>query len=188
MRVDDLRTERLSLRRWRTEDLEPFARVNADGRVCEFLPRPLTRAESDAVVERMEAHFDRHGFGLWCVESLRSPGCLGFVGLSVPRFDAHFTPAVEVGWRLDPAVWGLGYATEAAVACLDAAFDVIGLDEVVSFTVPANRRSRAVMERLGMVHDPTDDFDHPVLAPDDPLRRHVLYRLEADAWRQRSTR
>ena len=185
MPVDELRTERLVLRRWHDDDLEAFAAVNADERVCEFLPRPLTRAESDDLVARIEAHFDEHGLGLWCVDPVDEPGCVGFVGLAVPTFSAHFTPAIEVGWRLAPHVWGRGYATEGAEAALAAAFDGAGWDEVVSFTVPANVRSRAVMARLGLVHDPADDFDHPRLPEGDALRRHVLYRIDADRWRRR---
>lgn len=180
--MDELRTERLVLRRWRDDDRAPFARINADPRVCEHLPAPLTPAESDALIERIEAHFDQHGVGLWCVERADRPGCLGYVGLAVPAFEAHFTPAIEVGWRLDPACWGNGYATEAAAAALDDVFGRVGVDEVVSFTVPANVRSRAVMERLGLTRDPDGDFDHPRLPAGHRLRRHVLYRISAERW------
>jgi ribosomal-protein-alanine N-acetyltransferase len=177
-----LATERLRLRRWRPEDREPFAVLNADARVAEFLQAPLSRAESDALIERIEAHLEQHGFGLWAVEIPGVAPLAGFVGLSVPRFETHFTPCVEVGWRLAPACWGGGYATEAARAALVFGFDEVGLDEIVSFTVPANARSRRVMEKLGMSHRPEDDFDHPALPAGHPLRRHVLYRLaRADA-------
>jgi ribosomal-protein-alanine N-acetyltransferase len=144
----------------------------------EHFPAPLTRVESDAMVGRIETAFEVNGFGLWAVEVFGGPAFIGFVGLAVPRFEAHFTPAVEVGWRLAREHWGRGYATEAARAALDFGFGSAGLDEIVSFTVPANTRSRAVMERLGMTHDPSDDFDHPQIAPGHPLRRHVLYRLK----------
>ena len=145
-------------------------------------PKPLTRAESDAAVAYYREHFARHGFGLWAVEVPGVAEFIGYVGLAVPRFEAHFTPCVEVGWRLARAYWGRGYATEGARAALDIGFRQYGLDEIVSFTVPANRRSRAVMERLGMTHDPADDFDHPNLPEGHRLRRHVLYRLTKARW------
>jgi len=128
------------------------------------------------MVDRIETRFEEHGFGLWAVELADGKPFIGFVGLAVPAFEAHFTPAVEVGWRLAAEHWSRGYATEAARAALDYGFTTAGLDEIVSFTVPANSRSRAVMERLGMTHDPADDFDHPRIEPGHPLRRHVLYR------------
>jgi RimJ/RimL family protein N-acetyltransferase len=175
--VSELETERLRLRRWREGDREPFAALNADPVVMEHFPALSSRAESDAMVDRIEAHFDRRGFGLWAVEVRDGAPFVGFVGLWTPMFEAHFTPAVEVGWRLAPAHWGHGYATEAARAAVDYGFVEHELEEIVAFTVPANFRSRRVMERLGMTHDPADDFDHPGIPVDDPLRRHVLYRL-----------
>lgn len=177
-----LRGERLLLRGWRASDLEPFARLNADPRVMEHFPAPLARAESDAVAGRIGAHFERHGFGLWALEVPGVTEFAGFVGLSVPGFEAAFTPCVEVGWRLAAEHWGRGYAGEGAALALDFAFDRQGLAEVVSFTVVANQRSRRVMERLGMRRDPAEDFDHPLLPPGDPLRRHVLYRIRAAEW------
>ena len=141
-----------------------------------YFPAPLTREQSDALADRARAHLEEHGWGLWAVE-LRGERCFaGFVGLSRPSFDAHFTPAVEVGWRLAREHWGRGYATEAARAAVAFGFDTLDLDEVVSFTAAINLPSRRVMERLGMTHDPRDDFDHPRVA-DGPLRRHVLYRV-----------
>lgn len=172
----ELRTERLLLRRWRPDDRAPFAALNADPRVTEFLPGALSRAASDALAERIEAHFGEQGFGPWAVEVPGEIPFAGFVGLGVPAFTAPFTPCVEVLWRLAPACWGRGYATEGARAALAFGFTHAGLAEIVSFTVPANLRSRAVMERLGMTRDPADDFDHPVLPDGHPLRRHVLYR------------
>lgn len=142
----------------------------------EHFPGVLTRAESDRSVDAIEAHFDRHGFGFWAVEA-DGMGFVGFVGLKVPDFEAPFTPAVEIGWRLAHAAWGRGYATEGARGAIDHAFGTLGLDEIVSFAVPANRRSIRVMERLAMTHDPGDDFDHPGLPTGHRLRRHVLYRL-----------
>ena len=170
------------MRAWRDADREPFAAMNADLRVMEHFPALLSRAESDAMVDRIGEMFDERGFGLWAVEAPGRAGFIGFVGLLVPSFDAHFTPCVEIGWRLAPEHWGHGYAFEAARASLDFGFSTCGLPEIVSMTVPANLRSRRVMERLGMRHAEADDFDHPRLAPAHPLRRHVLYRISAREW------
>lgn len=180
-------TERLLLREWRPADREPFARMNADPKVTEFLSRPLDRVASDELVDRIEARWASDGIGLWAVERREGRAFLGFVGLAAPLFEAAFTPCVEIGWRLDRAAWGQGYATEAARAALRFGFEVRDLAEIVSFTVPANVRSRAVMERLGMTRDPADDFDLPSLAEGHELRRHVLYRLGRDAWRAASS-
>jgi RimJ/RimL family protein N-acetyltransferase len=172
-----LKTDRLILRRWLPSDREPFARLNADARVMEFMPWVLTREESDWLVDRIEAHFEQHGFGLWAAEVLLTSAFAGFIGLSVPHFEAHFTPCVEIGWRLAAEHWGSGFATEGARAVVRHAFDDLGLASLVSFTVPANVRSRRVMEKIGMTRDPRDDFDHPGLPVGHSLRRHVLYRL-----------
>lgn len=172
-----LTTERLVLRRWRPSDRDPWAALNADPVVMELMPALLSRAEADAFADRIEAGLDERGWGLWAVEVPGHADFIGFVGLNVPSFEAHFTPCVEVGWRLARSAWGHGYASEAARAVLAFAFDSLGLDEVVSFTSVGNQRSRAVMERLGLTHDPADDFDHPRLAEGDRLRRHVLYRI-----------
>lgn len=173
----ELVTDRLRLRRWRRPDRVPFARLNADPVVMEFFPSTLTRAESDAMVDRIEAAFDRDGLGLWAVEVVATGEFIGFVGLWRPRFEAHFTPTVEVGWRLAAAHWGRGYATEAARAAVDDGFTRLGLAEIVSFTAVVNERSQGVMRALGMTHDPAGDFDHPLLPEGHWLRRHVLYRL-----------
>ncbi|RFU42396.1 N-acetyltransferase [Actinomadura logoneensis] len=175
----ELRSERLVLRPWREDDRAPFAALNADPEVMEHFPAPLTRAESDALLARLNAAIEERGFGFWAVEVAETGRFIGFTGLSVPRFDAHFTPAVEVGWRLARESWGHGYATEAARRSLDHAFDDLALPEVVAFTAVENVRSRAVMHRLGMTHDPADDFDHPSLPEGHRLRRHVLYRISA---------
>jgi ribosomal-protein-alanine N-acetyltransferase len=180
---DALHTERLTLRRWRDTDREPFAALNADPVVMERLTTTLGRSESDAMIESIEASFEERGFGLWAVEVLGGRPCIGFVGLDVPGFEAEFTPCVEVGWRLARDAWGYGYATEAARAAIADGFTRVELDEIVSFTTPGHTRSRAVMARLGMTHDPADDFGHPRLPEDHRLHRHVLYRLSADAWR-----
>jgi RimJ/RimL family protein N-acetyltransferase len=176
MDVVELRTERLSLRAWRLADAERFAAINADPEVMEHFQSVMTRQESDRMLDRLTRSMERDGWGLWAVE-LRADGrLLGFTGLQRPAFEAHFTPAVEVGWRLARDSWGHGYATEAAQAAIAFAFDELALDELVSFTTEGNVRSRAVMERLGMQRDLADDFDHPALPAGDPLLRHVLYR------------
>jgi len=175
----ELRTERLLLRRWKESDRRPFAALNADPEVMEHFPAPLDRDESDELFERIEMGFERHGFGLWALELRRSGELIGFTGLAVPPFEAHFTPAVEVGWRLARFAWGAGYATEAGRASLAHGFGELGLEQIVSMTAVGNRRSRAVMERLGMTRDPADDFEFPNLPPGDPLRPHVLYRLRS---------
>ena len=174
---DSICTDRLLLRRWRDEDLMPFAELNSDPEVMTYMPALLDRRESDALATRIRQQFDQRGFGLWAVEIPEVASFVGYVGLSVPRFTTPFTPCVEVGWRLARAHWGHGYATEAARASVTFGFEQVGLEEIVSFTAPANSRSIAVMERLGMSHDPADDFDHPSLPAGHPLRRHVLYRL-----------
>jgi ribosomal-protein-alanine N-acetyltransferase len=172
-------TERLVLRRWRSDDLEPFAAINADPAVMEYFPNPLTRDQSDAFARRVDGIFDRFGYGLFAVEVRGGQPFVGFVGLS--PFAASdpsplpFAPGVEVGWRLAHGAWGNGYAPEAAAACLELGFDA-GLEEIVSFTSVLNERSQSVMRRIGMHRDPADDFDHPRLAESDPLRPHVLYR------------
>jgi RimJ/RimL family protein N-acetyltransferase len=155
--------------------------MNADPRVVEHLPAALSRGESDALAARIEAHFDQHGFGLWAVEIPDVTPFAGFVGLSVPRFETRFTPCVEIGWRFAAQHWGCGYATEGARAALAFGVEELQLDEIVSFTVPGNVRSRRVMERIGMTHEPADDFDHPALPEGHPLRRHVLYRIARPA-------
>jgi RimJ/RimL family protein N-acetyltransferase len=176
-----IRTERLVLRQWTDEDLAPFAAINADPEAMRHFPTLLSREESDALASRIRTGLEDQGWGLWAVEVTDGPvkGFAGFTGLAVPRFEAHFTPSVEIGWRFDRRFWGRGYATEAARAALEMAFGTLSLDEVVSFTAVENERSRAVMHRLGMAHDPREDFDHPSLAEGHPLRRHVLYRLAA---------
>jgi RimJ/RimL family protein N-acetyltransferase len=179
--MSELRTARLLLRQWRDADREPFAALNADPEVMRHYPAPLERAASDAFVEWARATIAERGWGLWAVEVVAGAPFVGFVGLNEPGFEAHFTPAVEVGWRLARPHWGHGYATEAARAAVAFGFEELGLDEIVSFTTVGNDRSRSVMERLGMTRDPADDFDHPRLAADDPLRPHVLYRLRRGA-------
>jgi RimJ/RimL family protein N-acetyltransferase len=174
----EIRTARLVLRRWRPSDRAPFAELNSDPEVIEHLPGPMTRAESDAFLDRIDAHWDEHGYGRWAVDVPGEAEMIGFIGLTVPQFH----PLDEIGWRLARPFWGRGLATEGAKAVLGEAFGRLGREEVVSFTVPANLRSTRVMERLGMTHDPADDFDHPYFPEGHRLRRHVLYRLTRAGW------
>jgi RimJ/RimL family protein N-acetyltransferase len=180
--MKDYRTSRLLLRRWQDSDRAPFAQLNADPEVMRHFPGVLDRDASDDLAARVEAHFAEHGFGPWAVEVCGGAPFIGFVGLAHVGFDAHFTPAVEILWRLARSSWGHGYATEAAREACRIAFAELRTPSIVSFTVPANTRSRAVMERLAMTHDPLDDFDHPKVAEGHPLRRHVLYRLRQEGW------
>jgi RimJ/RimL family protein N-acetyltransferase len=178
-----IRTDRLVLRRWTDADRDPFASMNADPIVMEHMQGTLTRERSDEFVDRIERHWDEHGWGLWAVEVRGVAPFVGYVGLWPADYVAD--GMVEVGWRLASAHWGNGYATEAAVEALRFGFAEVGLDEIVSFTVPQNIRSRRVMERIGLVRDPRADFDHPrvdrVAYPH--LVPHVLYRLTRGAWR-----
>jgi RimJ/RimL family protein N-acetyltransferase len=177
-----LGTGRLILRKWRNSDRQPFARMNCDPLVMEHFPALLSRQESNALVDRAEAHLEQHGFGPWAAELRETNEFIGFVSLYIPQFEASFTPCVEIGWRLAREHWGKGLATEGARALVRHAFEVQGLHELVSFTVPANLRSLRVMQRLGMTHDPLDDFEHPSIPADHPLSRHVLYRLKRENW------
>jgi len=177
-------TSRLVLRQWRESDRDPFATLNADPLVMEHFPVLLTHDQSDTMMDRCIVHLECDGYGLWAVEVRTSGEFIGFVGLAVPTWEAAFTPCTEIGWRLARSAWGYGYATEAANAALAMAFGVIGLDEVVSFTTTRNLRSQRVMQRIGMTRDPSEDFDHPLVA-DGPLRRHVLYRISRADWERR---
>jgi len=180
LQVPTVRTERLVLREWREQDRGPFARMNADPVVMEHLTAPLPRADSDSFVDRMLTHWAERGYGLWAVEV--GGDFAGFVGLSPATFEAPFTPAVEVGWRLDRPFWGSGLASEGARAALAFGFDEVGLDEILSWTAVTNHRSWRVMQRLGMQRE--GEFEHPGVPVDHPVRPHVLYRITADRWRQ----
>lgn len=171
-------TKRLILREWMDSDVDPFTQINQDPKVLEFLPAACTKKEVENWIHEIKQHFAIHGFGLWAATLKNSGELIGFVGLNVPAFDAHFTPCVEIGWRLGSAYWGQGYATEAAKAVLKLAFDEIGLNEVVSFTVPENIRSIKVMEKIDMIRDLRGDFKHPKLPTDHRLSLHVLYRIK----------
>src|SRR2546430_5113039 len=184
----ELRSRRLLLRRWRDEDRTPFAALNADPAVMEHFPATLRRRESDALVDRIESGFDQRGWGLWAVEVPGSAAFVGFVGLNPATFEAPFTPAVEIGWRLAREHWGNGYATEGALAALAFGFDTLALDAIVSFTTHANTRSRQAMESLHIQHHSADDFENPNVPEGDPSRRHVLYRLDRHAWQRNPAR
>jgi 3-dehydroquinate dehydratase/shikimate dehydrogenase len=179
-----IKTKRLVLRPWKKEDLEPLSRLNANPQTMEFLVNPLTPEESIVRLDLYTQHLNNHGWGLWAVSAPGVSDFMGWIGLWPISFDAHFTPAIEVGWRLLPEFWGQGYATEGAKASLQYGFDTLHLDEIVSITVPSNIRSKRVMEKLGMHTEPKDDFDHPKVPEGHSLRKHVLYRLERTEWRK----
>lgn len=175
-----LMTERLLLREWRAEDAALFAELNASPQVMRHYPSTLTREESDQVYQRISQHFTDHGFGLWVVEIPGVAPFIGFVGLHHVRYQTAFTPCIEIGWRISEQHWEKGYATEAAVAAMD--YGIEHYDEIVSFTAPENKASQRVMQKLGMTHDPAEDFDHPLLPKCHRLCRHVLYRMSRKQW------
>ena len=175
-----IKTPRLILRPWREEDCAPYAALNADPEVRRYWPTTLSKEESDAQAARLQKHIEAHGFGFWAVEAPGLARFIGFVGLQHLRPDLPFAPAVEVGWRLARDYWGRGYATEGAQASLADGFGRLGLEEIVAYSVAGNVPSRRVMERIGMTHDPAEDFDHQDRRPNDPLRRHVVYRKKRD--------
>ena len=179
-----LTTDRLILRQWRPADREAFAAMNADPLVMEFFPAMLGRAESDALADRIAARIEAWGFGFWALEIPGVAPFIGFVGLSLPSYSAHFTPCVEIGWRLARCFWGQGYASEAARRALQFGFRGARLRRDRRPHRKANRRSRAVMERIGMRRDPRDDFDHPSVPDGSAVKRHVLYRIRAGDVRQ----
>lgn len=174
-----LRTDRLLMRAFTPDDVAPFAALNADPVVMEHFVRPQTRSETEAFVARIEVHWREHGWGLWALERRDTREFIGYTGLWPVRFEASFEPRVEVGWRMAAAHWGHGFATEAAHAALDHAFEVLGWTEVASFTARGNLRSQAVMRRIGMRRDPSCDFDHPAVPEGHPVRPHVFYRIAA---------
>ena len=180
MKGPTLQTERLVLRRWRDEDREPFAAMNADSEVMRHFLRPMTRDESDGFADRIETRFDEKGYGLWAVQRRADGLFLGFIGLAWQTFEAPFTPCTEIGWRLARGAWGQGYATEGASECLRFGFEDCGLEEIFSFTTVGNTASRHVMEKIGLHHHPDDDFEYPNIPPGHPLRPHVVYRLRRE--------
>jgi RimJ/RimL family protein N-acetyltransferase len=181
-----MRTKRLVLRHWRNSDRQPFARMNADARVMEFMPSVLSEEQSHSLADRIEAHFREHGFGLYAADLESGGRFIGYIGLSVPTFQTAFTPCVEIGWRLSREYWGQGLATEGAREIVRYAFEELNLQELVSFTVPANCRSLRVMKKIGMTYDPQEDFDHPQLPVGHSLSRHVLYRISYSRWSLRA--
>jgi len=177
-----IKTDRLVLRQWRQEDLEPFAKLNADPRVMEYFPSTLSREDSDQLAKRMQTKIEENGCGFWAVSVLGIAEFIGFIGLNTldpSTLAVPFAPAVEIGWRLAFDYWGKGYATEGARAALHYGFTTLHFKEIVSFTAVQNMRSRHVMEGIGMHHDPKEDFDHPKLPEGHRLRKHVLYRLKS---------
>lgn len=176
-----LTTPRLILRPWCEADHEPFVKMSADPAVMRHFPDTLNREEAFAVIDRIQRMFDELGFGFWAVEAPGVTSFAGFVGLASPKFETHFTPCIEIGWRLAKEHWGKGYATEAAQAALQFGFE--RFDEIVAFTVPENRASRRVMTKLGMIHREEENFQHPSLPDGHPLKLHVLYRLQRNNWR-----
>lgn len=171
---------RLRLRPWQAADRAPLAALNADPAVMRHFPGTMTRAESDAWAGRLEAHFATHGWGFWVVERRSAPGLVGVAGLQTIAWEADFTPAVEIGWRIAPAHQRQGFAGEAARLALAAGFGPIGLAVILAFTVPANAPSWLLMARLGM--EPAGTFEHPRLPAGHPLRTHLLYRMMRQAW------
>lgn len=179
--MTELATPRLLLRHWLPGDSAAFARMNADREVMRHFPGPLDAGDSDALLRRIAGDLDERGWGLWALEERANGRLLGFTGLAPVSFDAPFAPAIEIGWRMVRSHWRRGLATEAARAALAFAFDELTVTGVVSFTTVGNERSRAVMRRLGMTHDPADDFEHPLIPEGHLLRPHVLYRLKREA-------
>lgn len=177
-----IETKRLRLRPWKESDLEPFAKMNADPMVREFFASKLDKEESDHLARTLIQFIDERGWGFWAVERLEDSLFIGFIGLEYVDFESHFTPAVEIGWRLSVEHWGKGYATEGANACLEYGFNTLHLPEIVALTAQGNVKSRRVMEKLGMTYDPKDDFDHPKIIQGHPVRRHVLYRKVREQW------
>ena len=178
----ELHSRRLLLRRWRSEDRAPFAALNGDPEVMRYFPACLSRVESDRLLERIEADFDRQGFGFWALQRKDSGAFIGLCGLRPVGFAAPFCPALEIAWRLDRRHWRQGLASEAARAVLDCAFTRLGLDQVVAFTAAGNLASQALMRAIGLRADPAGDFDHLLLPAGHCLSRHVLYRLQRAEW------
>jgi len=181
LKTVELKTERLLLRQWRDEDLPGFAKINSDPEVMEFYPHLLDRQQSNAGAVKFKSLISKNGWGFWALESRRDQNFLGLVGLNIHAYKLPFGPCVEIGWRLARKDWGKGYATEAAIACLDFAFDELKLSEVYSFASVSNMRSRAVMERLHM-ENIWRNFNHPMTPHNSPLCEHVAYKIDRQRW------
>jgi ribosomal-protein-alanine N-acetyltransferase len=173
------KTPRLGFRKWKVEDRASFARLNGDEETMKYFPEPMTRKASDDLVDRIELHFEKHGYGYYAVDELSTGKFIGFIGFGRPRFDADFTPCIEIGWRIHKDFWGNGYGTEGALACLDYAFDHLGLEEIYAMTATYNTPSERVMQKIGMMR--IGAFDHPLIERGHPLERHVLYRIRRTA-------
>lgn len=173
-----IKTDRLIFRQWVEKDLKPFAELNADPLVREYFPSLLTREESDRQVKQFSEEISKNGYGFWAVSAPGVSDFIGFIGLSPVNFESYFTPAVEIGWRLAHEFWGKGYATEGAKAVLKYGFEILQLNEIVALTAINNTRSRRVMEKIGMHHNPKDDFDHPRAPLNNKLGRQALYRIQ----------
>ncbi|MCB0379144.1 MAG: GNAT family N-acetyltransferase [Bdellovibrionales bacterium] len=174
------RTERLILRPWKEEDFDFFAQLKSDHEVMRYFPKLLGRQESNEVAHKIINSMNQNKFGIWMVEETNHHERVGIVGLQRVNFAAHFTPAVEVGWKLARQHWGKGYATEAARKSLELGFTDFGLEEIVALTIPENQASRKVMERLGMTYNPDEDFEHPKIEPGSRCSKHVIYRIKKD--------
>ncbi len=168
-------TERLGLRKWTEEDIQPFAEMNSDATVMKYFPKTLTADETIAMVNRINLHFEKHEFGLFAVENKSTKKFIGYTGFAIPGFDSFFTPCIEIGWRYEKESWGNGFATEAAIACLNYGFNQLKFDKIVSFTASVNTNSEKVMKKIGMAY--IADFDHPKIEKDSILCRHVLYEI-----------
>lgn len=182
--MEQLLTSRLKMRKWRQEDILPFSKMNSDSQVMEFFPKVLTEKETHDLVQKFEERFSQQGFGFWALELIENGQFIGFTGLNVPAFQTHFTPCVEIGWRIAHEYWGKGLAVEAAQKTIEYGFEVCSLKEIVAFTTLLNMKSRRVMEKLGMTYSPKDDFEHPLLEVEHPLRKHVLYRLKKESYQK----
>ena len=182
--IIELKTGRLRLRQWKQEDYPAFAKLNADPEVMKYYPEMLNEKDSNDMAQRFEALLAYRGWGFWVVEKLDEKKFMGFVGLHEPTYDLPITPCVEIGWRLAKEYWGYGYASEAAKASLEVAFKKLDLPEVYSFTSVLNKKSQAVMEKLGMVNM-KQNFDHSMILEDSPLREHVLYKIDKQGWMER---
>lgn len=175
-----IETERLILREWKDSDLEGLIALNASSEVCRYFPSTLTSQESTNMFSKIQSRFESNGFCFYAIEQKSTRNFIGFCGLNTPSFKAHFTPCVEIGWRIMPDYWSIGYATESANAALHEGFARFKMNEIVSFTVPQNTASRRVMEKIGMKYSPIDTFEHPNIPEGHPLKKHVLYRMEKD--------
>lgn len=177
-----IETKRLILRTWVTGDIEPYYWINQDQKVIEYLSGPLSRETVEKFIEGANTQQNTRGYTLWAAEVKENHHLIGFIGLNYTDWESKFTPAVEVGWRLGSEYWGKGYATEGAKAALKYGFEEIGLNEIISFAVPENIRSIKVMEKLGLIRDFENDFNHPKLPLDHKLSNHVLYRLSKEQY------